>query len=421
MVILEQSLTDHNQIIGRDADRCVLCGLCLPHCPTYQLAKDEGESPRGRISLMLGLSRGQLALTPTLVAHFDHCLGCRACENVCPSGVPYGRLIDRVQNLIVDRQPRKQLWFRLLSAMARQNPGFRMAFALIRISQQLGILFLLRRLFSRIKCQQLIRLLDYLPVLSSVSWATYYPPQMPVIGEVGLFTGCIARQLDQATIRSAITVLTTLGYGVHLPTAQTCCGALHRHGGYPSEAKAMLNANTKAFSQCGVDTVVTLATGCGVEFSDPASRDYDDSVASIQFVDINRFLAESPVFRARQFRPMQTRVCVHIPCSQRFVLHEQRYPVEVLRRIPQLEVSVGAWDHCCGAAGSYMLIQADIADALRKGVLDSIDSTQPDILATSNIGCALHLAAGLKDLGRAIEVLHPVSVVARCLTDTPID
>ena len=124
MVILEQSLTDHNQIIGRDADRCVLCGLCLPHCPTYQLAKDEGESPRGRISLMLGLSRGQLALTPTLVAHFDHCLGCRACENVCPSGVPYGRLIDRVQNLIVDRQPRKQLWFRLLSAMARQRrPG----------------------------------------------------------------------------------------------------------------------------------------------------------------------------------------------------------------------------------------------------------------------------------------------------------
>lgn len=347
--------------LARDADRCVKCGLCLPYCPTYRLTGDESESPRGRIALIEAWAKGSLPDSDTLQAHVDHCLLCRACERMCPAQVPYASLVDR---------------FRAASRPARRK----------LISQ--GVRFGLDALSSFSRLQP------------------FYPAEGEPRAEVMLFTGCTGTALDRATVRDALCVLNRLGVAVRVPEKQTCCGALDQHAGNGLRAQGLIGDNLAAFD--GDVPVVYLASGCGSflkDYGQYADGGADFAARTAEFcVYLDRLTAKEEI----PWYPVPKRVMLHIPCTLR---GEEAATERLLRRIPEVSLTRLDWSECCGAAGSYMLEHPRLARQLRQPLLQWIRAAKPDILVTSNIGCALHLRSGLK----GVEVIHPATLLARSL------
>lgn len=417
---------DLRATITRDADQCVMCGLCLPHCPTYRETRDEGESPRGRIALMSALATRRLPLTPRLEGHLDLCLTCRACEDVCPSQVPYGRLIDAGRSLIRDQHPLTGLR-RMANGAAAAVLGrpslMRTAARLLRLYQRSG----LARPAGRGTAGESVaaRMRRYLPSLEPVyRWKALYPvPAARRRGRVALFTGCVNPMLEPAAIQAAIKVLNALGYDVCLPGNQACCGALFQHDGRQHTATRFARRNLDAFAADG-DAVISLASGCGATLKEypllpslAAGRREEAQAFAARSEDINAFVARTPWPDDVTLAPLNARVAVHDPCTLRRVLHGQSAVYELLGRLPGARITpLPGNDACCGAAGSYMLTQPDMADRLLQHKLDAVTTTAPDILVTSNIGCALHMGAGLRSTSWPIRVMHPITLLAQQMT-----
>ena len=404
-------------------DRCVKCGLCLPHCPTYGKTQNEGESPRGRIALIEGLANGQLALTPHLAAHLDSCLTCRACENVCPSEVQYGTIIDAGRALVAAHRP-PSAREKLLNGIMTRPPLLRLGARLLRLYQRPGLRRLVRG-SGLLKLAGMTRLDALLPPIPPVrTLQEYYPPLgTDKRGDVALFTGCVASVMDTETLNAAIRLLTACGYGVHVPRTQGCCGALHMHSGAAQQAHALAMQNLDAFNGLKIDAIISTASGCGAPLAEYYKIDENDSrlkIFSENVRDIGEFLASIPWPENITFAPLAQRVAVHESCSLRHVLHQHAHAYTLLRKIPGIDVvALPGNARCCGAAGTYMITQPAMADALRKDKLAALKDTAAQmpvhILATSNIGCALHIAAGLREAGQEIEVIHPVTLLARQL------
>ncbi len=382
------------------ADQCVKCGLCLPHCPTYRLAGEEGESPRGRIALMQGLVTGALEPTATLTGHLDRCLSCRACEPVCPAQVPYGQLIDAARHELRTRGHRDRWRARLLRQAAPRHWLWRMAGWFARLTQRLG----------------LGSLLPQLPRLAAPGYrrGVTQKPAGETRGRLALFLGCAADPFDARVHQAALTLLTRLGFTVDLPAAQTCCGALHWHAGDRTTARQLAHANSNAFT---TDVpVLSSATGCGAHL-----RDYhavlgaagDELAARSQ--DVNRFLARLDWPADVTFAPCTETVAVHLPCTQRNVLRDSNSVLQLLQRIPALTVQPLLHRDCCGAAGSYLLDQPDTARQLAAATVAAIRHSGARILLSSNFGCAMHLRAACRRAGLKIEILHPLELLARQL------
>lgn len=353
-------MTDLDALV-KDADRCVKCGLCLPHCPTYRLTADESESPRGRIALIEAWAEGALPASDALQSHVDHCLLCRACERMCPAKVPYASLVDRFR--------------------AATRPASR---KLISRGVRAGLDALSR--FSRLK--------------------PFYPAHGAPRAEVMLFVGCTGTALDRATVRDALFVLNRLGVAVRVPERQACCGALDRHAGDAAQAQDLIARNLAAFGDAV--PVLYVASGCGSflkdygQYADSGAEFAAQATEFCTFVD--RLIATGP----SPWQPVPTRVVLHTPCTLRDGEAATR---RLLQAIPEMILTPLEGTECCGAAGSYMLEHPHLARQLRQPVLERIAEVRPDILVTSNIGCALHLRAGL----RGVEVLHPASLLARSL------
>jgi glycolate oxidase iron-sulfur subunit len=431
----------------QDVDRCVMCGLCLAHCPTYGLTRDEAESPRGRLALMGGLADGRLEPGTRLIAHLDSCLGCRACEAACPSGVPYGRLLDTARAQIA---PRRGIGTRLLAraglALAARPRAARAAGALVRWFSRSRWRRMLHAsgLLPRLRLDGADRLLAWdqqrLPALR-----TWYPATGPERGRVALFVGCVTGALDRRTLHDALAVLHSLGIGVRVPADQSCCGALHLHTGEARQARTLAQANVSAFDVLEGEPVLFVASGCGAQLADYGAL-LGGTVAAERFSDratelcayLEARLAEADALRpstragaapARDgscavaeavagvppvMKPLNLRVAVHEPCTLRNVLRGARAPYRLLERIPGIEiVPLPGNDRCCGAGGSHALTHPAAANALLADKLDHLRRLRPDVLATTNVGCALHLAAGARETGLEVEVLHPVSLLAR--------
>ena len=338
-----------------------MCGMCLPHCPTYQISRDEGESPRGRIALIQGLANGRLALNPHLESHLDHCLGCRACEAVCPSGVTYGEIIDGGR-AVVHEQRKTAPAPRLLYSLVPRPRRLRLLGRILRLLQRSGLQRLARGL-GMTRALGLARLDALLPPLAPLpAWQDYYPPAGQHRGEVALFLGCFADFADRPTLNAAVEILTRVGYGVHIPSRQTCCGALHLHQGDRHIARHLAECNDAAFNGLQVDAIINTASGCGTTLTEYPRNDFPALKAPVR--DISAFLAELPWPAELGAAPLAKRVAVHDPCSLSNVLHQAKAPYQLLARIPELEI-VALPDKCCGAAGSYMLTQAEMADRLR--------------------------------------------------------
>lgn len=386
------------QAIIEDADRCVKCAVCLPHCPTYRLSGNEAESPRGRIALMRALADGTQPLGEGMTRHLDQCLACRSCEPVCPANVRYGRLLDNARAEQARRRP-PSLLKRTALALVGHRRVLRGFGRLARLGRSLGAGALVR---------PLRRLPPRMPPPGP--WRADHPPEQATRRKLGLFVGCVADVADAETRQAAIRLLNACGHHVAMPPAQTCCGALHAHAGMADRAGELARANREAFESAGVETIVSTATGCGAYLG--------ESVFETGHHDICEWLGADDRLGGLVFDPLPARVAVQVPCTQRNVLHAPSAAGNLVSRIPRARVETLPVDpKCCGAAGSYMLEHRDIADALGRTQAEAVASLEADYLVTANVGCALHLADHLRRLGSRTEVLHPVTLLARQLGD----
>ncbi len=395
-------LTVHPREILAEADRCVKCGYCLPHCPTYMQFLHEGDSPRGRIALIQGALDGILA-GDRLQMHLDRCLLCRACETACPSGVRYGKLLIAARALqqepLLRRQARR-LQLALLSHLPYLYPANWLAYLL----QRSGLPHLATLLGGKVR--RSVALLP--PLQPPVRWLQSYPPDGNSLGRVGLFTGCVSRVTEQRALQATITLLNHLGIEVIVPAAQGCCGAMHQSAGDEIAASSMAQHNHQIFAASGIDTIVTVASGCGAQLA--------ESGGELTVADISSYLLGLPGIGSIELQPLKRRVALHTPCSLKNVLDAAAGPLHLLQSIPDIELfPLPDNGLCCGGAGHYLLTQPDIADALRQDKLNALRESRAEILVTSNSGCALHLAAGIRKARLNIEILHPVELLARQL------
>lgn len=402
----------------QEANRCVACGLCLPHCPTYRKTLSEADSPRGRIALIKGVLEGRLAPSERFIGHLDLCLACRACENACPSHVSYGSLLDGIRPL-VEAARAGPAWRRaarrLLLRTVASPRGLSLAGRGLRGYQRWGGQSLARR-SGLLRGLGLARTEAALPDLPPQRrWKEVYPAHGGQRGEVALFLGCVARIADGETLAAAIFVLTRLGYRVRVPKAQTCCGALHRHGGEPGAADELARRNLDAFAGLAVDAIVSTASGCGAPLGEyGATLGPRASGFAARVEDVSRFLCRAAGWGEAKIQPLAATIAVHDPCSLRNVLHGEGAVYTLLGRIPRAHVvTLPGNDQCCGGAGLYPLSQPEMAERLRDDKMEALRRCGAAFLATSNVGCAMWLKQGLQAAGLGIEVLHPVTLLAR--------
>lgn len=395
-----------------DADICVKCGLCLPHCPTYIKTRNENESPRGRIALIQAWAGGKLEASEKLMGHIDNCLLCRSCERVCPAVVPYGRLIDnfRSQRYIKNHS---SLALSLLKRVSHNKTANRLAQSGLRLYQASRLQKTARflKLPHLLRLNKIDRLLPDAEHFNAIETKPYFPATTAVKGSVGLFVGCMGSLLDHATVAAAITVLTTVGFNVYVPEQQTCCGALAMHDGDSEKAAQLAAENCAAFGQTQLDAIVTIASGCGGQLKEYKQRSVADKV-----FDISHFLSQSGVDLRECLQPLTKTVCLHTPCLLKNVMREEQGALKLLQQVPGIKIiPLPETLPCCGSAGSYMLDHPAMAKTLLEDVLSAGLEMSADYFVSSNIGCALHIAAGLRERGIVMKVVHPVVLLARQL------
>jgi glycolate oxidase iron-sulfur subunit len=393
-----------------DADLCVKCGLCLPHCPTYNKTQNENESPRGRIALIQAWAGKHLETSKKLVEHIDNCLLCRSCERACPAVVPYGRLINNFREQIKGERD-ATLSVSLMKRISHNKTAGRLAQSGLKFYQTTA----LQKAARLLKLPELLRLDKIDRLLPDYHepkpLAPFYPATTDVKGNVGLFVGCMGSLLDHETVDAAIKVLTAAGFNVSIPEQQTCCGALDLHDGDTQTSEQLAATNCSAFAENSLDAVVTIASGCGSQM-----REYRQADFAKKVVDISQFLVKSGCDLSDQLRPLAASVCLHTPCSLKNVMREEQGALKLLQQIPDIKISpLPAAIQCCGSAGSYMLDHPQMSQALLNDLLNVALEDRPEYLVSSNIGCALHISAGLRERGVALEVLHPITLIARQL------
>lgn len=379
------------------ADQCVKCGLCAPHCPSYAQTGHEGDAPRGRISLMDALARDRIGVTDRLEYHLDGCLGCRACEPVCPAGVSYGAILDAGRAHLAQLRPHpwRRLWITAvthpvgqwllarLTGLWRYAPGWHW-----RASR------LARTVWARGH--------SLLHLGSIAAPEVAFVPMAPAgAATVWRFGSCVGAGLWPATDRAADAVLSAFGVRSR-PLRGVCCGALPRHAGYP----ALADARRRAFDRRSAGLpVISLATGCGAELA--SSGTVQDITAWLR----QHWRDDLPL------QPLSLRVAVHRPCSHRNVLRSDADLDWLLARLPGLAVrELPGNPACCGAAGHHLLSHPALADGHLSPRLDALVADPPDVIVSSNVGCAVHLAAGLYRRGMpAIRVMHPVTLLAAAM------
>ncbi len=380
------------------ADQCVQCGLCLPVCPTYALDGNEAESPRGRIAIAAALARGQVEPSPSLRLPLDHCLGCLNCETACPADVHYAELLVETHALLGPAPQRP----RLLLSLAKHPTWMR---ALRRIGRGFGLPRWKDRLARRLSPASPWRsALLNLPASASeapVRASKPYTEKPPL----ALFTGCVASVDDADAQRAAVTLLGAAGFQVSVLPA-FCCGALDLHGGATASATRAAARTRQAWQASGATQLLSVTPGCV-----GALR---RALPGVSVIDPVQLLAAHA--GALRFRPLARRMALHLPCTQINVSRSEAALLQLLRQIPELQLSVlPRPPHCCGAAGSHLLEQPERAARLRDQTLRQAASSKPQVLLSSNIGCRLHLAAGIDELGLDWSHLHPLTLLAQQL------
>ena len=413
--------------IPRDEDlyRCVHCGLCLSACPTYVELNLETESPRGRIAFMKAVKEGRLGISERVASHWDLCLQCRACEAVCPSGVPFGRIMEYSRAQAV-RHGKVSGKMRLVMALflrgALPHPArLRLGASLLRMYQRWGLRSLVRKSrLLKLLPGNLADLEAGLPTFADKFFGPV-PHVFPAIGErkmsVGLLSGCVMPLVQGPTMEAAVRVLIRNGCDVAVPMGQGCCGALNLHSGDIESARSMAKHNIDIFLEAGVEKIVVASAGCGSTMKeyeellrdDPDYRDKAEHFSSIT-VDVTEFLEGLPFDPPRG--AINQRVTYQDSCH---LAHAQRItgaPRTILNSIPGLElVEMENASKCCGAAGIYSITQSKMSRRLLESKMKSVASTGADTLVTANPGCMIQLETGLGLAGIPGRVYHVVDIL----------
>jgi len=395
-------------------DACVHCGFCLQSCPTYLTLEDENDSPRGRILLMRLALEGGLALDdPSLEVHIDRCLGCRACETVCPSGVPYGHLLEATRATMAERRRLPFVARAILWIFARPML-LTASMAMSRVLRVTRIPALLSHLGGRLGFAMAM-----LASTEGQGQRTSYASRGDgKRGSVALLLGCVMEGLLRKTNRATERTLTVNGYSMVNATGQRCCGALHAHAGDLREARHLARINITAFENSGAEYVCANAAGCGAmmkEYAHLLAEDDEWRERATRFSarvrDVSELLVAAGPKRGGAVR---AKVTYDAPCH---LLHAQRIadpPLAVLRAIPELElVPLEGAEHCCGAAGIYNLIEPDTSNTVLTPKLRNVEATNAEFVATGNPGCLMQIGAGLRRASIATRAVHPVDLLDR--------
>lgn len=408
-----------------DLYRCVHCGLCLSACPTYVETALEMESPRGRLALMKAVNEGRVEITPRIVSHWDMCLQCRACEAVCPSGVPYGRIMERTRAQVraaglQSRELRRLSRFFLRGALPHPR-RLRFGAYLIRLYQRLGIQKLLRLShLLYLLPGGIAKLESQLPPMGGKFFGpsdTVHPAQGGKKMTVALLSGCVMPLMQGPTMEATVRVLTRNGCDVMVPQGQGCCGALNAHAGDLDTTRAMARTNIDALMAAGVERVITSSAGCGSTMKEYADLLMDDpryTAKAARFgemtQDVTEFLVGLP-FQAPA-ATISRKVTYLDPCH---LAHAQRItaaPREILNSIPGLElVEMENSTLCCGGAGIYSTVQPSLSQRLLKRKMNCIDATGTQEVITANPGCMLQVEQGFRSRKTAGRVRHVVDIL----------
>jgi glycolate oxidase iron-sulfur subunit len=400
---------------------CVHCGLCLSFCPTYVELGTEMDSPRGRISTMRALQEGRIPLDAEVVRHLDLCLGCRACETACPSGVHYGELIEGVRPYIEQNYQRP-----LLERFKRQainkifpNPLGTRAFALLlKTGAALGLGRLAR--WEKLP-EQLRYWFGLLPEPGGVTSATLLE-RYPAIGEkrytVALLNGCVMPAVFGATNEATVKVLRHNGCEVLASKDQGCCGALLLHGGDKKTALELARKNIEVFSRQEIDALIINAAGCGAMMKEYGELFKDDPVyheraehLTAKMKDVSEFLGSIPL--RKPTKEIRARVTYHDACHLAHGQNVREQPRALLRAIPGLQIlDLNESDWCCGSAGTYNLTEPEMARRLLSRKVTNIKTTDADVVVAGNPGCLMQIRAGLQQQGSPIKAIHTIDLLA---------
>ena len=393
-------------------DACVHCGFCLQACPTYLVLEDENDSPRGRLDLMRALVEGTLPTSdPDVRAHIDRCLGCRACETACPSGVPYGHLLEATRATLTAQRPNPFIVRLILFAFARP--------ALLSVAMFGGRLA---------RALRLSRLLAHLPgrigfamamlesTRSPLPHRSYQPRSDGSRGPVAVLEGCVMEGLFAETNRATSRTLVANDYSIVDAPGQRCCGALHAHAGDVDTARALARANIIAFEQSGANFIAVNAAGCGAimkEYGELLADDLAWKDRATAFADRVRDVTELLASGGpRPGAPVPVTVTYDAPCH---LLHAQRIaspPLRVLAAVPGLMLMpLTDTEQCCGSAGIYNLVEPETSERVLDPKLRHIAATGATFVATGNPGCLMQIGAGLHQAGMTARAIHPVDLL----------
>lgn len=408
-------------------NQCIHCGLCLPACPTYQVYHTEMDNPRGRIQLIRAAADGRIDVGGRFQEHLELCLGCRACETACPSGVQYGSLFEVARGAIEENRVKHDergssemagRWFGL-RFLLRHPKRLRWVARLLKLYQSLGLSTLVRRL--GILPSSLATMEALLPPLN-LNFPNYRKPAPAKIekrGTVAFLHGCVQdaflSNVNQATIR----VLQRNGYTVIFPKNQSCCGAAPLHMGEGELAREMARQNIDALGDDlqTVDAIINNAGGCGATLQeyghllaqDPAYRDRA-ALFTKKVQDISEFLVER--LHVQPTKVINRRVTYVDSCHLRHGQGVMQQPRDLLASIPGIDfVELNRPDMCCGSAGVYNIMQAETAEQVLDAKMDDVISKEPDIIVTTNTGCQMQMIYGARKYGIDVKVMHLVELL----------
>ena len=423
--IFEAESLSLNTILAQHEQKlvaCIHCGLCLEACPTYVITGNENDGPRGRLYLMRAVAEGRLENTSQAFAtHIDRCLGCRACEQVCPAGVEYGQLLEASREVLLDVQPKSDWTNKLLRFVLRHvwsSPArLRMFFGASRLFRDLGLARLLLKLrIARLVSPRaefaLALLQSSRPVLEQKSAEL----KSEADGEhVLLFEGCVGKGLFARVNRATRRVLHANKVTVNAPANQVCCGALHAHAGDLEGARRLARANIAAFSSD--DPIVTNAGGCGAMlktyghlFANDEQLAAPAANFSARVRDVSQQLASSGMRTAPN--AVTDKVTYDTSCHLSYGQQAGDTSERMVRSVVgENFVALNGAERCCGAAGVYNLLQPEMSGRVLKEKLTHVRETNAAILATGNPGCQMHIGAGACLSGMALGVCHPVELV----------
>jgi glycolate oxidase iron-sulfur subunit len=390
--------------------KCVHCGFCTATCPTYALLGDELDSPRGRIYLIKNMLETGEAATPETVKHLDRCLSCLSCMTTCPSGVNYMHLVDEARAHVEEtyKRPTFERLLRRVLAFTMPRPRiFRLALIAAKLASPATRI---ARSFGANRVAALLSLVPkQMPAPARFGAPGTYPASVSKRGRVALLMGCVQSVLDPGINAAAIRLLTRIGFEVVVSGEEACCGSLTHHMGMEADALARARRSIDQWISADVDAVIVTASGCGTTIKDyghmlrldPAYAEKALAI-SAKAKDVTEFLADQALPPAA----MSLRLAYHSACSMQHGQKIKTQPLTLLRRAGFEVLEIPEGHLCCGSAGTYNILQPEIATRLRDRKVANIESLAPQAIATGNIGCIAQIATGT-----AIPILHTVELL----------